>query len=226
MGAASPRGAHARGPQRAPVRRGRHVRALTVLNGRPVSRLAACDGTRKNPDMPALERTFACLLLLAAVPVPAADVYKCIGADGTLIYSDRPCPAGARTEAVPQRAHAAAPAGGPSDTERVCAAVAAPLWDLQPLETGGQLDLEQSTLVRTTRERLRGECGMRLAVSALAHECRQRTLEVTAAVQRAADPRHARELERVQAEYEARCSDAARDADIIRHLRPLEPGAP
>jgi hypothetical protein len=47
---------------------------------------------------------------------------------------------------------------------------------------------------------------------------------VTAAVQRAADTRRDDELVRVEAEYDARCSDEARTADILRHLRPLEPG--
>ncbi len=166
----------------------------------------------------------AACLLAGFVPVAtAADVYKCSRADGEVIFTDRPCPSDARTEAVPQRSREVVD-GGPGDTEKLCATVAEPLWALQPLEAGGQLDGEQTQLLRTTRERLRSECAMRLAVSALAHECRERTLQVTAAVQRAADTRRDDELVRVEAEYDARCSDEARTADILRHLRPLEPG--
>ncbi len=166
-----------------------------------------------------------CVFLLAglAPAVPAADVYKCTRADGEIIYTDRPCPSDARTVAVPQRGRKAVEPAI-SDTERVCAQVAEPLWALQPLEAGGQLAPEDVLTVRTTRERLRSECAMRLAVSALAHECRERTLQVTAAVQRAAETRRDDELTRVEAEYNARCNDDARLSDIVRHLRPLEPG--
>jgi hypothetical protein len=169
-------------------------------------------------------RILAACLLAGFVPIAAAaDVYKCSREGGEVIFTDRPCPPDARTEAVPQRAREVA-AADTSDTERVCATIAEPLWALQPLEAGGQLTDEQTLIMRTTRERLRSECAMRLAVSALAHECRDRTLQVTAAVQRAADTRRDDELARVEAEYDARCNDEARIDDILRHLRQLEPG--
>jgi hypothetical protein len=165
----------------------------------------------------------ACLFAGFMPVVHAADVYKCSREGGEVIFTDRPCPPDARTEAVPQRAREVV-AVDTSETDRTCAAVAEPLWALQPLEAGGQLADDQLLTVRTTRERLRSECAMRLAVSALAHECRERTLQVTAAVQRAADTRRDDELARVEAEYDARCNDEARLADILRHLRPLAPG--
>lgn len=56
---------------------------------------------KMNPDMRALRTTTALLLLLAAAGAQAQQVFRIVGADGRVTYSDRPATATADRAAVP-----------------------------------------------------------------------------------------------------------------------------
>jgi hypothetical protein len=170
-----------------------------------------------------------CILLFAllAAPASASGVFKCTDATGKVSFTDRPCPRGSDTEAVRIRMRDPnAVDDGSAETRgrrRACAELARPAWDLIPLEAGGRLSDGQSQQLRDTRSALESQCRMRLTSSPLAYDCRERLAELTQATARAVDPTFATQRDRLQAEFDLRCSGDAVLADVEAHLRSLDP---
>jgi hypothetical protein len=167
------------------------------------------------------------VLALAVDSAGAGDVFKCTDASGQVSFTDRPCPKGSETEAL--RLRGGGMVGGESAESRArrraCAELARPAWDLLPREASGQLGDAETALLRDTRAALATQCRQRLTASALAFECREQLAALTRATAAASDPRRERDRDRVQAEFDRRCGEAAVLDDIARHLRELQPGA-
>jgi hypothetical protein len=167
------------------------------------------------------------VLALATEGVAAGDVFKCTDASGQVSFTDRPCPKGAETEAL--RMRGGGMVGGESAEararRRACAELARPAWDLLPREASGQLAGAEAELLRDTREALATQCRQRLTASALAFECREQLTALTRATAAAADPKLEGERDRLQADFDRRCGEAAVLDDIARHLRDLGPAA-
>ena len=61
-------------------------------------------------------RKLIAVLILCTPTLAAAQVFKCVDAGGKTVYSQSPCPKGARSEAIERRVPAAAPAS-PADAK-------------------------------------------------------------------------------------------------------------
>jgi hypothetical protein len=161
------------------------------------------------------------LLGLGGASVAQADVYKCRTASGSISFSDQPCAKGDTLESVKvdekpndQQDNVKSPWTSPE-----CVRIARPIWDMQPLEAGGTLTPEQTASLRGARQSLAFSCNARLSGSALAYRCRDKALEVTRAVARAADPAHTEAMNQAQAEYDQMCGEDEVEKDIAKHLR-------
>lgn len=167
------------------------------------------------------------LAALAVDAVRAGDVFKCTNAAGQVSFTDRPCPKGSETEAL--RLRGGGMVGGESvesrARRRACAELARPAWDLLPREASGQLSAAEASSLRDAREALAAQCRQRLTASPLAFECREQLAALTRATAAAVDPAREAERDRLQAEFDRRCGEAAVLDDIGRHLRDLEPAA-
>jgi hypothetical protein len=167
------------------------------------------------------------LLLLAVLPSSAlgSDVHKCTDAEGRVSFTDRPCPAGTDAEAVRLRSDEtgrAAFEAGQRQQRAACIELARPAWDLLPREAAGQLDADAAATLRDSRTQLQAQCRMRLSTSPLAYDCRERLGVLSRATARAVDPRFAAERDRLQADFDQRCGEAAIRADIDAYLRPSD----
>ena len=162
---------------------------------------------------------FALVLATFAVAPVQAEVYKCRNANGSVSFTDRPCPQDAQSETV--QLHDPVGDAAVADVEPGCMELAQPIWRLQPMEAGGRLSGEQRSELTGARNRLEQDCRMQLASSSLAFQCQVRQAAVTAATARAADPAHAQDLAQAEADYQRQCDDSAVNADIRAHLRPV-----
>lgn len=161
---------------------------------------------------------FALVLATVAVAPAQAEVYKCSNADGSVSFTDRPCPKDAQSETV--RLQDPVGDAAQNNVEPACMELAQPVWRLQPMEAGGRLSADQRTELTGARNRLEQDCRLQLASSSLAFQCQVRQAAVTAATARAADPAHAQDLAKAEAEYQQQCDDSAINTDIRAHLRP------
>jgi hypothetical protein len=175
---------------------------------------------------PSLRFLFA-LAVLPASTAHGGDVFKCTDASGQVSFTDRPCPVGSETEAM--RLRGGGMVGGDSSESRAkrraCAVLARPAWDLLPREASGQLSDSESITLREARDALAIQCRQRMTASPLAFECREQLGALTRATAAAVDPAKEADRDRLQAEFDRRCSEEAVLEDIGRHLRDLgDPG--
>jgi hypothetical protein len=163
----------------------------------------------------------ALMLGLGGASVAQADVYKCRTASGSISFSDQPCSKGETLESVKVDEKAASAEDNAKNpwTSAECVRIARPIWDMQPLEAGGTLTPEQTQSLRDARQALIFSCNARLSGSALAYRCRDKALEVTRAVAKAADPAFTESANQAQAEYDRMCGEDEVEKDIAQHLR-------